>query len=143
MIMQNYIMHLANERKKYPKDTFMNAFLKLLSNALFGKTCENPENYRKTKFAIGDKQVTAMLNRLNIRNFHRIDKENDVVLAEVLPSEVQYTKPLPIDCAILDISKAYMASFYYFILKPLYGNLMKFLYKDTDSLVVELPIRFY
>jgi hypothetical protein len=81
MIMQNYIMHLANKRKKYPRDTFMNAFLKLLSNALFSKTCENPENYRKTKFAIGDKQVTAMFNRLNIRNFHRIDKENDVVLA--------------------------------------------------------------
>jgi hypothetical protein len=61
-IMCNYVWMLAQERKKYAKGTFMNDLYKLMANSLFGKTIENPENYRQHKVAIGDVDVTKLVN---------------------------------------------------------------------------------
>jgi DNA polymerase elongation subunit (family B) len=52
--------------------------------------------------------------------------------------KVHYNRPIAIGATILDLSKMYMQNFYYNILKPYYGDNMKFLYTDTDSLVVWL-----
>jgi hypothetical protein len=61
-VMLSYLWMLAQERKKYPKDTLMNDFYKLMANSLFGKTIENPENYRDHKVAIGDVDCLKLLN---------------------------------------------------------------------------------
>lgn len=142
-IMKDYILHLANERKKYPKGTFFNEYYKLLANSLFGKTCENPENYRKFKFAVGNKAVTRLINTTNIKNIHILDKINNVILSEIMQSTVNYDKPLPIGVTILEISKWYMQFFYYNILKPYYKERMKFIYTDTDSLVIWLNTKSF
>jgi hypothetical protein len=71
----------------------------------------------------------------NIKDYHLIDPEKDVILLELMKCEVNYNKPLHIGASILDISKWYMQKFYYKVLKPFYGDRMKFLYTDTDSII--------
>jgi hypothetical protein len=43
-IFKSYIEHLVDERKKYPKGTFLNEFYKILANSLFVKCCEDQRN---------------------------------------------------------------------------------------------------
>jgi hypothetical protein len=136
--MREYIDHMANERKKYPKGTFLNEFYNLLGNSLFGKTCENPEKYGKFKFVRGYEKALKLFNTMKVKNFLCIDKINNVVLMEMRKNKVLYNRPLPIGVTILEISKWYMQRFYYEVMKPFYGDRMKFLYTDTDSLVLEL-----
>jgi hypothetical protein len=77
-----------------------------------------------------------ILNSLKtIKDYHVIDPEKDVVLLELMKCEVHYNKPLAIGATILDVSKWYMQTFYYKVLKPFYQDRMKFLYTDTDSIV--------
>jgi hypothetical protein len=49
--------------------------------------------------------------------------------------EVEYNKPIAIGCSILDLSKMYMQYFYYYILKSYYGENMRFMYTNTESIV--------
>jgi hypothetical protein len=136
-MMNSYIIMLAEERKKYPKGTFMNELYKKMANSLFGKTCENPKNYCDNRIAVGDKDVRRMLNNNRIKNFHKVD-DDYIIIANLEMDKVYYNKPIAIGATILDLSKMYMQNFYYNILKPYYGDNMKFLYTDTDSLVVWL-----
>jgi DNA polymerase elongation subunit (family B) len=126
---------LTEERKKYPKGTFLNDLYKLMANSLFGKTIENPENYRNHKVAIGDDDCIRLLNNERLRNFHKLDKNCETVLAELELEKVDYNKPIAIGCSILDLSKTYMQYFYYSVLKSYYGDRMRFIYTDTDSIV--------
>jgi hypothetical protein len=143
-VFKDYINYLVNERKKYLKGTFLNEFYKIFANSLFGKTCENPLKYRKFEFAIGDKQINKKLNHCPVRIIHVIDKINeDVILLELQHMKVWYHKPLPIGCAILDISNFHMKSLFYNFLVPKYNNNLRFLYTGTDSLVIEVPNTFH
>jgi len=137
-IMRDYITMLAMERKKYPKGTSMNELYKLMANSLFGKTCENPMNYRKIRFVKGKDQCLRMLNNTRMKNYIVLDEKSSVMMFELEVDEVMYNKPLPIGAAILDISKWYMQTFYYEVLQPFYGDRMKMMYTDTDSLVLKI-----
>jgi hypothetical protein len=134
--MAPYISKLAEERRKNKNNPSLSEFYKLMMNSLFGKTCENPENYRKFKLSAGPEMCIRILNSLNtIKDYHLIDPEKDVVLLELMKCEVHYNKPLATGATILDVSKWYMQTFYYKVLKPYYEDRMKFLYTDTDSIV--------
>jgi hypothetical protein len=134
--MAPYISKLAEERRKNKSNPSLAEFYKLMMNSLFGKTCENPENYRKFKLSAGTEMCIRILNSLKtIKDYHLIDPEKDAVLLELMKCEVKYNKPLAIGASILNVSKWYMQTFYYKILKPYYEDRMKFLYTDTDSIV--------
>jgi hypothetical protein len=105
-------------------------------NSLFGKTCENHENYRKFKLTVGTEMAIKILNSLgSIKDYHLIDPDNDKILMELMKCQVKYNKPIAIGASILDISKWYMQKFCYQVLKPYYQNCMKFLYTNTDSII--------
>jgi hypothetical protein len=115
--MASYISKLAEERRKNKNNPSLAEFYKLMMNSLFGKTCENPENYRRFKLASGTDMCIRILNTLkNIKDYHLIDPEKDIVLLELMKCEVNYNKPLHIGASILDISKWYMQTFYYKVL---------------------------
>jgi hypothetical protein len=134
--MAPYIKKLAEERRKNKNNLAKSEFYKLMMNSLFGKTCENPENYRKFKLTASTEMTLRVLNTLgSIKDFHFIDPDNDVILLELMKCEVKYNKPIAIGASILDVSKWYMQKFYYTVLKPYYQDRMKFLYTDTDSII--------
>jgi DNA polymerase elongation subunit (family B) len=76
-----------------------------------------------------------------LRNFHKLDEDCDTVLVELELENVYYDKPIAIGCSILDLSKFYMALFYYTALLPYYGDNMMFMYTDTDSIVCWLKTK--
>jgi hypothetical protein len=134
--MAPYIKKLSEKRRKNKHISSMSEFYKLMMNSLFGKTCENPENYRKFRLIMDKDLGIKIMNTLNmIKDYHFIDPDNDVILLELMQCQVKYNKPLAIGATILEISKWYMQTFYYKVLKPYYQDRMKFLYTDTDSII--------
>jgi hypothetical protein len=134
--MAPYINNLAQERRKNKNNPSLSEFYKLMMNSLFGKTCENPENYRKFKLTASTEMSFKILNTLGtIKDYHMIDADNDLSLLELMKCQVKYNKPIAIGASILDVSKWYMQNFYYKVLKPYYQDRMKFLYTDTDSIM--------
>jgi hypothetical protein len=73
-----------------------------------------------------------------MKNYIVLDDRHPTMMFELDVDEVMYNKPLPIGAAILDISKWYMQTFYYEVLQPFYGDRMKMMYTDIDSLVLKL-----
>jgi hypothetical protein len=134
--MAPYIQKLAEKRRKNKNNPSMSEFYKMMMNSLFGKTCENPENYRKFKLIAGAEMGIKIMNTLStIKDYHLIDPEKDVILLELMQCVVKYNKPIAIGATILELSKWYMQMFYYKVLKPYYQDRMKFLYTDTDSII--------
>ena len=53
-------------------------------------------------------------------------------------TQVCLSKPVYVGMCVLDLSKLVMFDFYYGRLKPLYGDKIRMLYTDTDSLIVHV-----
>jgi hypothetical protein len=134
--MQPYINKLAEKRRKNNYNPSLSEFYKLMMNSLFGKTCENSENYRKFKLTASTEMSIKIMNTLNtIKDYQLIDPDNDLILLELMKCQVKYNKQIAIGASILDVSKWYMQTFCYKVLKPYYQDRMKFLYMDTDSII--------
>ena len=61
---------------------------------------------------------------------------DDLLVMELKKRELYMNKPIYLGQAILDISKTLMYEFWYDYIKPLYGDMVKLNYKDTDSFVM-------
>ena len=51
---------------------------------------------------------------------------------------IKLNKPIYIGTTVLDLSKMYMSEFYHCKLKPFYGDRVRLMYTDTDSLVLKI-----
>ncbi|CAG8698820.1 10164_t:CDS:1, partial [Cetraspora pellucida] len=63
--------------------------------------------------------------------------EEGIVAVHMLKSTVTLNKPIYVEQAILDISKAIMFNFWYSYIKPRYKDKACLLYTDTDSLIMQ------
>ena len=52
--------------------------------------------------------------------------------------EVKLDKPIQVGQAILDLSKSVMFEFWYGVVKPLWGDRVRLIGSDTDSILVEV-----
>ena len=59
-------------------------------------------------------------------------------MVEVGKSTVELNKPIYLGVSIVDISKILMYKFHYEYIKPMYGENVKLLMTDTDSLNYEI-----
>jgi hypothetical protein len=115
------------------------AFFKMANNAVFGKNIENPEKYTNYVIYSGDKAVEKYNKPETYKDFIIIDNDEPIVLFDKKKASYFLNKPIIIGFCILDISKHIMAEHFY-RLKDLYGDKMKLIYTDTDSLVIEVKM---
>lgn len=112
---------------------------KLLNNSVYGKTLQNQRKHREVKL------VTKWTGRYGAKNyiashlFKSVNIFNDNFVAiEMNKSSITLNKPLYVGCAILEISKHMMYNFHYGEMKCRYGENIKVLYTDTDSLIYSI-----
>ena len=141
--LREYINYNSGERAK-SKNEFEKDFFKLMNNAVFGKTMENVRNRISMILINNDKdklnKYTSKPNYKRYTIFTENEKqiESDLCAVHMRKQTVELNKPIAVGQAILDLSKLHMYDFYYNVLKKDYGDNMKLLFTDTDSLCYEV-----
>ena len=113
----------------YKKD-----FVKLVNNAVFGKTSENVRNHRDIKIVTTNKQRNKYASEPNYHTTKRISE--NLLIMEMKKTEVKMNKPVYLGQEILNISKTLMYQFWYDYIKLKYGGKARLCYMDTDSFII-------
>ena len=110
----------------------------LFSVQVFGKTMENVRKRVDVRLFRSEEEQKILkyvakptFARQEIFNEHLVGIQNH-------KEKVLLNKPIYVGMAILDISKHLMYDFYYNTLKARYGENVRLLYTDTDSLIVKV-----
>ena len=116
------------------KNNFESDFFKLMNNSVFGKTIENIRNRVDIKLVTTPKQAEKYIYRPNYTG--RTTFSDNLVAIHMGKTSIYMNKPIYLGMCILGISKTLMYDFYYGFIKPLYGDKVKLLFTDTDSLMI-------
>ena len=121
--MEPYI-RMNTEFRKKAKSDFEKNFYKLMNNSVFGKTMENLRN-----------RVDIKIVRSNETDKIR---SNDLAGVDMRKTKLVLNKPVYTGMTILDNSKILMYDFFYNHLKKQYRLKCELLYRDMDSLLLEI-----
>ena len=116
------------------RNKFESDFFKLMNNSVFGKTIENIRNRVDVKLVTSEKQAEKYINRPNYTG--RTTFSDNLVAIHMGKTSIYMNKPIYLGMCILGISKTLMYDFYYGFLKQLYGDKVRLLFTDTDSLMI-------
>jgi hypothetical protein len=133
--MKEYI-DLNTQLRTAATNDFAKDFFKLMNNSVFGKTMENIENRVDIKFATDRKKALKYSSKPNFNRAVVFDE--NLVALHMNKTQINYTKPIYLGAAILDITMLLMYEFHYDYIKPKYGDKAKLLLTDTDSLLYEI-----
>ena len=133
--MKPYIDKNTNLRAK-AKNNFEKDFYKLMNNSIFGKTMENIRNRVNVKLVNTKEKLSKLVAKPNFKSC-KIFNEN-LVSVHMKKTSLTMVKPVYLGMCILDLSKTIMYDFYYNYLKEKYGDKVKLLFSDTDSLMCEI-----
>ena len=115
------------------RNAFEKNFFKLMNNSVFGKTMENIRNYVDIKLVTTPKEASKLINKPNYT--HRTMFSDNLVAIHMGMTEIYMDKPKYLGMSILDVSKTLMYEFHYGYIKQKYGDKVKLLFTDTDSLM--------
>ena len=114
---------MNTELRKHAKDDFEKDFFKLMNNSVFGKAMENVRKHRDIKLVTTDKRRNQLVSE---HNYHTTKLFSENLLAtEMKKTKVKMNKPVYLGLSILDISKTLMHEFWYYYMKPRYGDNVK------------------
>ena len=133
--MKPYIMKNTSLRIK-ANNKFEKDFFKLMNNSVFGKTMENVRKYVDIKLVQDWKKARKLINKPNYKG--RTTFTPNLVAIHMGRKQVLMDKPKYLGMSILDISKTLMYEFHYGYMKPKYGEGIKLLFTDTDSLMYRI-----
>jgi hypothetical protein len=135
--MRKYILKNSRERS-LQKNDFICELLKLLNNAIFGKTMENKRKRIKHTLTKNVKEFQEAIRDPSMKNW-KLYSQNTIGV-NFQTKEVVLDKPIAVGFCILELSKCLMYNFYYNVLKrryPIHGQL-HLGFSDTDSLLVKV-----
>lgn len=129
-----YVMHNTNHRKA-AKSEEEKAYWKLKVNAGYGKMVQDNRKHMKIKMKMnGDNDDTDHQTIGKIEDWEVMNDEFSILKQK--PETVNMNSPVPVGFTILEWSKWLMYDFYYKKLYPVFGDRMRLLFMDTDSLCI-------
>ena len=133
--MKPYIMKNTELRTK-ATDASEKDFFKLMNNACFGKTMENPHKRKDIRLVTKENQAIKLTSKPQYQDFRKFhDSLYGIMMKK---TKVKLDKPVFIGFCVLELSKLLMLEFLYDYFKPRYPD-SKVLYTDTDSFILDIP----
>jgi len=139
--MASYI-NMNSQLRAQATNDFEKDFLKLMNNSLFGKTMENLRKRVNINLVIHEDKLNKLVAQPSYKT-HKV-LSNGLVAVERSKVNLVLSRPIYIGMCVLDLSKELMYDFYYNVMMKKYGQDMKLLFTDTDSLclMIETPDLF-
>ena len=125
--------------KKQPKISFEKFFFNLINDSVFGKFMENFQKHRDIKFVTckrkEKKTIWCQNQMIILQKFF-----TEYLLAKDMKNitQILMNKPKHFRQSILQLSKTITYEFWYYYVKPKYGQKAKLCYIDIDSLMVNV-----
>ena len=133
---------MNTELRKLAKNDFEKFFLKLMNNAVFGKTMENIRKHKDIKLVTTNRRRSKLVSEPNYHTINYISE--DLSIIKMNKTKIKMNKPIYLGFSILEISKLLMYEFWYDYMKPKYGENIKLCYMDTNSFIMNIKIEdFY
>ena len=119
--------------RKKEENNFEEDFFKLMNNAVFGKTIENVRKQRNIKLVTreGSRNLIWKPNYHNTKFF-----TENLLTISMKKTQIFKNKPVYLGLSTLDLSKTVIFEFWYYYVKPKYGEREKLCYMNTDSFIV-------
>ncbi|KAE9521294.1 hypothetical protein AGLY_018313 [Aphis glycines] len=129
-------IQLNTEMRKKARNQFEKDFFKLMNNAIFGKTMQSKRKEIKMELVSCERRLQKLINKTT---FKHCTKYSDTLSSVTLENKIiKFDKPIYIGFAVLDISKTLMYDYHYNVMQRHYGEHIKLMYTDTDSLVYHI-----
>ena len=127
---------MNNKLRIQAMNDFENNFVKMMNNAVFGKTVENVRKPRDIKLVRTDKRRKQLVSE---PSYHTTKWFSENLLAiKMEKTKIKMNNPVYVGFSILEISKTLMYEFWYDYMKPKYGDKVKLCYMDTDSFIMHI-----
>ena len=118
---------------------FIKNALKLINNAIHGRTLLNPLNYATQAKICHDENDSNLLRSFSKPTFRKVDVINDDRFpVKYNKISVKASSPIYVGFSILELSKLFMYKLWYSTIVPTYGKRAQFVYSDTDSFIINL-----
>ena len=129
--MRDYIELCAKATNEFDKD-----FLGLMNNSVFGKTMEHIWNHVNVRLVNNCKKASKLAAKPNFNHCTIFDE--NLIAIHMKRTKLEFDKLIYCGISILDIRKTLMYNFHYNYVKKKYGDRVKLLFTDTDSLANEI-----
>ena len=136
--LKQYI-NFNTQKRTQAKNSFEKDFFKLMNNSVFGKTMENIRKRVDVRLVIDEKKLLKMASKPTYVS-SKIFNEN-LVAVHKIKETITLNRPAYVGMCILDLSKTLMYDFHYNYIKEKYGDKVKLLFTDTDSLTHEIEAK--
>ncbi|KAL4127560.1 hypothetical protein QTP88_011727 [Uroleucon formosanum] len=133
--LKSYIDFNTNLRSE-AKNEFEKEYFKLMNNSVYGRTMMNVRKHVDIRLCSNGSAVEKLITKPNFDR-RTIFTEN-LAAVHMKRTQISFKQPIYIGMCVLDLSKMLMYDFYYNIIKKKYGNRVRLLYTDTDSLILEI-----
>ena len=127
------------EKRKEATTGFEKDFRKLLTNCVFGKSCESPRNYIKVVFVQSHKEFQREVRKNTFKRYVAFGEKTGLVIHD-LPT-LNCDKLVYIGATVLQLSKLHMFKFHYETMIPFAekkGATIETVYTDTDSEIFKI-----
>ncbi|KAL4123057.1 hypothetical protein QTP88_015289 [Uroleucon formosanum] len=132
-------INLNTEMRQKAKNDFEKGFFKLMNNAVFGKTMESVRKRIKMELVSSEQRLQKLINKTTFKHATNYSENLNAVTLE--NKIIKFDKPIYIGFAVLDISKTLMYDYHYNVMQKHYGDNIKLMYTDTDSLIYYILTR--
>lgn len=130
--LEPYIIFNAEQRRQ-ANSQFAKEQWKLMTNSIFGKTCENIGKRVDIKLVNNRNALMKLARKPNFKDVQIYDQH--LAGCEMKPLSVYLNKPAAIGLAILEISKTKLYQMHYEFMQPIFKHHLALNYYDTDSLI--------
>ena len=130
-----YISLNTDLRTKAKKD-FEKDLFKLINNSVFGKTMENLRNRVDIHLVTSEDKALKLFAKPNYES--RTILSENLIAVHMKKTKLKLNKPIFLGMNILGLSKTLMYDFHYNYIKQKYGDKVKLIFTDTDTLAYEI-----
>ena len=124
-------------RRAHETNPFIKNALKLINNAIYGRSLLNQLNYATDSKICQNRDI--LVRSFAKPTFKKVDIiREDRALVTYNKSHVKVDSPIYIGFSILDSAKLLMYRFWYDVLVQHYGDRVEFVYSDTDSFIINI-----
>ena len=121
---------MNTDLRKKAKNDFETNFLKLINNAVFGKTMENVRKHRAIKLVTTEERRNYLVSEPNYHTT-KIFTEHLLAIEKKRRKEILLNKPWYVGFLIFELSKILIYQFWHDYVKPKYNKKAKLCYMDT------------